>query len=145
MLACTHLPAKHSITNNHARSHESRSEIKGTNSNGSKTSFKCDVCETSFKDYDILKTHKKDNHERKMISKFNCTYCDKSFVNTSLLESHIKEKHDQECQWLCDGCPFQASNAEELLHHLKQTGHEPSKSVAKKKETVSRVQTMLYL
>ena len=64
-----------------------------------------------------------------------CDQCESTFRNEEDLTKHIEDEHkqDQDDEWNCDGCSFQASEIHVLINHLKITGHQPSKNLEMKK------------
>ena len=59
-----------------------------------------------------------------------------SFQERSDLDKHVARQHtnrSKESQWNCNDCDFQGNEASELINHLKVTGHQPSKSMEKRK------------
>ena len=118
--------------------------------------FTCDQCGCKLQSKELLTAHT-DTHEVSHL--FKCDFCDKSFVSDSHLEEHVlsehtktknncdkrdntfknitqPEKHDENVykqnqvdEWNCNGCAFQASGVNELINHLKITGHQPSKYI----------------
>ena len=94
--------------------------------------YECDRWDSKLESHGLLIAHLQ---EHKDLQKFPCLICDQSFESKSEVEKHVTEKHDtvNTDQWNCKNCPFQAYDALELMNHLKESGHQPSVQVEKKK------------
>ena len=93
--------------------------------------FRCDQCDFVLESQGLLDAHIL-NHEETPISSSNCEDCDQTFTTERDLADHIQNEHTKpsNCdEWLCNECPFQANTADELLKHLRVTGHQPSNAV----------------
>ena len=98
-----------------------------------KTILECAVCDDKFISKKYLKDHIEHVHAR--IS-FACESCEERFLMKRNLDIHVENVHGKNHQldeWNCNDCPYQASEASELLNHLKWTAHQPSKKLDKKK------------
>ena len=119
--------------------------------------FKCCKCEKSFKSEGIKKAHVKENHNTPKL--YSCGHCEDKFNSEGILKAHQNQNHStaelydcKECdkgfktqndlivhmsihspQWNCEDCSYQGFSADELLNHLKASGHQPSKSLDKRK------------
>ena len=122
--------------------------------------FKCDDCDLGFKKILDLEMHKIENHEEQKEENvcFTCMTCGKVEKSRSLLDTHM-QKHrtkDIKCddcgnifgdlrsldihrivhmnysEFNCNDCAFQASDAHELINHLKILGHQPSENIKDK-------------
>ena len=60
-----------------------------------KFQFKCDFCEKSFFNEQILGLHIKSNHKTIIEGKKKCDFCDKIYSRTALYE-HLKMVHSKE-------------------------------------------------
>ena len=116
-------------------------------------SFQCEECEQGFKKRLDLEMHKIETHENR--ETFVCDFCAKVETSKSLLDEHLQIhraeetgcaicgkvfsnqrnldihalKHRNYKEWNCNDCPFQASSADELIKHLKLSGHQPSENI----------------
>ena len=112
--------------------------------------FQCEECERWFKKRLDLEMHKIETHENR--EAFMCDFCEKVEKSKSMLDNHLLThraeetscadcgkvfsnqrnldihalKHKNFNEWNCNDCPFQASSADELIKHLKLSGHQPS-------------------
>lgn len=97
--------------------------------------FECDFCDNVFENSHTLQYHMKEKHADK---KDICEIRGKNFENKEQPKKHIENKHlqnhdNQGNEWNCDGCPFQAERINDLINHLKITGHQPCKNIELKK------------
>ena len=92
---------------------------------------KCGTCNFEFQSAGILKAHLMTHQNR-----IECDLCEETFKDHKNLEEHIQMKHSQEenLEWNCDNCAFQAHSPSELMKHLKLTLHQPSKTVHDKRK-----------
>ena len=93
--------------------------------------FKCQDCSSVFQSQGLLDAHR-NSHKTES---FECDLCDKTFPTKEELEVHVDKHHEEESaeEWNCNNCPFQGNEAVELMNHLKETSHQPSSKVNKKK------------
>ena len=95
-------------------------------------SFKCSQCDKTLESQGMLdahtQVHKSNIHE--------CDSCGSKFQMKSDLEIHVKSSHreviNEQYEWNCNDCSFQASEPSELINHLKLKAHQPSEHCDKK-------------
>ena len=100
--------------------------------NGSKTRiiFQCDQCDSQLESKGLLQAHRTTHKDPNSEHAFEL--CVSFFTNQDEFDRHVHISH-AETEWNCNDCPFQSNDAQELLNHLKITGHQPSKKLDKKK------------
>ena len=124
--------------------------------------FKCEDCNLAFKKSLDLEMHKIETHEEQKEESecFECTRCGKVENSKSLLDAHMQRHKTKEInckvcgksfgdqknldihivahmnysEFNCNDCAFQASDANELINHLKLTGHQPSENIKDKRK-----------
>ena len=82
--------------------------------------YKCDICETSFKSLEELKTHQ--NRVHLNMKSHECDYCGKAFSCPKALLLHKKSEHaDLEKTKLkaleCGMCDYKAYSKTEMVNH----------------------------
>ena len=94
-------------------------------------SYKCTICKHNFESKGLLKAHVESQH----VEQIKCNLCEKKFSEKDDLETHVQNEHIEETneEWTCNDCPFQASESVELMNHMKESKHQPSLNVNKKK------------
>ena len=118
--------------------------------------YKCCDCEQVFKSEAILKIHMTENHKPEV--SFECESCKQIFKSEGIMNAHVKENHSSlklysckfcnlelqtqndlilhevshKSEWNCEDCSFQANDVNELMKHLKETGHQPCKEIDKR-------------
>ena len=102
-----------------------------------KNIFCCKVCNESFPRETDLKEYSNMKHEK---NDWFCVICEENFLTESNLKKHQETYHDGK-EWNCDGCSFQSNSSEELINHLKLTGHQPSKSIQNSKSKITHCYT----
>ena len=101
-----------------------------------KQMFKCDQCKHELESQGLLNAHKANQHEEN----FSCDLCDESFSKNAHLENHIGAEHNekQKCEeFNCNDCSYQANDVNELVKHLKSSGHQPSQHVRDKRQILN--------
>ena len=73
----------------------------------------CDICSKGFSNKIILKGHIR-THEEKV----TCPYCGGKYTPL-ILTTHIKFKHNQDENYVCSFCSFEASNIVQIEAHKK--------------------------
>ena len=78
-----------------------------------------EVCDDKFISKEDLKEHIEKVHARKV---FACEYCEQIFTmerNLGIHVEHVHGKDSHSVEWNCNDCPYQGSEASDLLNHLK--------------------------
>ena len=91
--------------------------------------LKCVKCSSELETQGLLDAHMK-SHEMKQLL---CEQCNEAFTKQVDLDKHTDGIHKNNHEWNCDSCPFQAYTANELMKHLKETSHQPSKNIANRR------------
>ena len=93
-------------------------------------SFKCTKCNMELESQGLLGAHLKTHKE----PSYSCDICDFSYNKRLELEMHKIEQHEDkpEYEWNCNECPFQGTEALELMNHLKLKAHQPSPNIKDK-------------
>ena len=63
---------------------------------GQKLQFKCDFCEKSFFDEEILGLHIKSNHKSVIEGWKKCDFCDKTYRLKDSLYAHVRMTHSNQ-------------------------------------------------
>ena len=71
---------------------------------------------------------------------FYCNDCDGKFTCEVDLKLHRSVNHEDK-EWNCESCSFQANSSNELMNHLKETGHQPSKKIQDPKSKITQCYT----
>ena len=80
--------------------------------------FKCDFCENSFFNEQILILHIKSNHKSIIQGWMKCDFCDKTYL-TSSLSVHVKMIHSNAENHLCEICNKVFLQKKTLDNHKK--------------------------
>ena len=75
---------------------------------------------------------------------FNCGICGQHCSSKSDMENHVIDEHPKETkhdEWICNDCPFQANSADELMKHLRISGHQPSQHIQNSKSRITHCYT----
>ena len=99
--------------------------------------YQCEKCVETYTCEEDLKEHNNSKHFKR---EWTCDVCKNEFSKMSELREHRISKHGDK-QWNCDGCSFQAHSSDELIKHLKLTGHQPSQQILDSKSKISRCYT----
>ena len=96
--------------------------------------FKCENCDCELESQGLLNAHMEGHVITSQM--YTCEQCEDVFLLKPDLDSHVIRKHTKKHhtqEWNCNDCSFQGNEAEELLNHLRNTAHQPSKTLEKKK------------
>ena len=66
--------------------------------------FKCNFCEKSFFNEEILSLHIKSNHESIIEGLKQCDFCEKTYRLKNSLYAHVKMNHSKEKSHECETC-----------------------------------------
>ena len=93
--------------------------------------FRCAKCDSVLESEGLLDAHML-SHQEVESPIFNCGICGQHCSSKSDMENHVIDEHPKETkhdEWICNDCPFQANSADELMKHLRISGHQPSQLV----------------
>ena len=82
---------------------------------------KCDFCEKSFSDENVLGLHLKSIHKSIIEGRKKCEFCDETFSNRSTkdLKNHVISIHEEK-KFNCDDCNQSFSYRRSLINHVLQ-------------------------
>ena len=66
--------------------------------------YKCDHCEKSFFNEEILSLHLKANHKSIVKNLKKCDLCENTFTNGHYLQMHVETVHMNKIVFECDTC-----------------------------------------
>ena len=69
-----------------------------------KFSYKCDFCEKSFFNEEILGLHVKSNHKSIIEGMKKCDFCDKTYPSKKSLDKHVQMRHKNTKSYECETC-----------------------------------------
>ena len=97
-----------------------------------KFQFKCDICEKSFFNEQILILHTRSNHNPNINTKNRCNLCENTFSCQGSLKTHVEMIHTEkkvfECEiFECEICDATFPHQRDLKHH-KNGSHGDKKS-----------------
>ena len=91
-----------------------------------KFQFKCDFCEKSFFNEEILGLHINSNHKSIIEGWKKCVFCDKTYHSKHSLNQHVRMRHSKAKGYECETCSkvFFKKN---MLNMHKKSVHESEK------------------
>ena len=92
-----------------------------------KFQYKCDFCEKSFFNEEILGLHIKSNHKTIIGGCMKCEFCDKKYFLKNSLYVHVKMTHSNANLYECDTCNKKFLQKLGLQRH-KNAIHEGNKT-----------------
>jgi hypothetical protein len=108
--------------------------------------FRCAKCESVLESEGLLDAHMLSHHEVESPI-FNCDICDQNCSSKSDMENHVIDEHPKGTkhdEWICNDCPFQANSADELMKHLRISGHQPSQLVNAKGKMQTTIKNVIH-
>ena len=82
-----------------------------------KIHFKCDICEKSFFNEQILGLHTKSNHKPNINTKNRCNLCENTFSCQGSLKTHVEMIHTEKKVFECEICDATFPHQRDLKHH----------------------------
>ena len=98
--------------------------------------YSCEECDNMFQREEELNIHARSQTRMTETPIYNCSQCKIVLQEKKDFEEHIRKEHGNvryPDEWNCNNCAYQVNQAEDLVRHLKECGHQPSKNLENKK------------